>query len=48
MGGVSVTDNTRLARLTGASNIQEVIGGSRGVMQLIMSGNLKKMLKLLE
>ena len=47
MGGISVTDNTRLARLTGASNIQEVIGGSRGVMKLIMSGNLKKILNLL-
>jgi len=47
MGGISVTDNTRLARLTGAANIQEVIGGSRGVMKLIMSGNLKKMLNLL-
>lgn len=47
MGGVSVTDNTRVMRTWGVSSIQEVIGGSRGVMQLIMSGNLKKMMKLL-
>jgi butyryl-CoA dehydrogenase len=47
MGGVSVTNNTRLARTWGVSSIQEVIGGSRGVMQLIVSGNLKKMMKLL-
>ena len=48
MGGVSVTDNTRVARTQGVSSIQEVIGGSRGVMQLIFSGTIKKMIKSLK
>lgn len=42
-GGVSVTDNMRLARAAGVSSIQEVIGGSRGVQTLIISGNLSKL-----
>lgn len=45
MGGVSVTDNTRVAQATGVSDIQEVIGGSRGVQQLILAGNLSKLIK---
>jgi alkylation response protein AidB-like acyl-CoA dehydrogenase len=45
MGGVSVTDNTRVARTTGVAQIQEVIGGSRGVQTLILAGNLGKLIK---
>ncbi|MHA1729118.1 MAG: acyl-CoA dehydrogenase family protein [Promethearchaeota archaeon] len=47
MGGISVTDNTRLSRIFGVSNLQEVIAGSRGVQQLIISNNIKKMMRLL-
>ncbi len=47
MGGVSVTDNTRLAQVTGVSDIQEVIGGSRGVQTMILAGNLSKLIKTL-
>ena len=45
MGGVSVTDDTRVARTAGVSQIEEVIGGSRGIQQLILSGNLSKLIK---
>nr|MDO8110795.1 acyl-CoA dehydrogenase [Candidatus Sigynarchaeota archaeon] len=45
MGGVSVTDNTRVAQTAGVSQIQEVIGGSRGIQQLILSGNLAKLIR---
>lgn len=45
MGGVSVTDNTRVAQTAGVSQIQEVIGGSRGIQQLILSGNLSKLIR---
>ncbi|NMC07484.1 MAG: acyl-CoA dehydrogenase [Candidatus Lokiarchaeota archaeon] len=45
MGGVSVTDNTRVAQAKGVSDIQEVIGGSRGVQTLILAGNLSKLIK---
>ncbi|HME52753.1 MAG TPA: acyl-CoA dehydrogenase [Candidatus Lokiarchaeia archaeon] len=45
MGGVSVTDNTRVSRTAGVSQIQEVIGGSRGIQQLILAGNLSKLIR---
>ena len=47
MGGVSVTDNTRVTQATGVSQIQEVIGGSRGVQTLILAGNIAKLIKSL-
>jgi alkylation response protein AidB-like acyl-CoA dehydrogenase len=47
MGGVSVTDNTRVTQATGVSQIQEVIGGSRGVQTLILAGNIAKLIKAL-
>ncbi len=45
MGGVSVTDNTRVTQATGVSQIQEVIGGSRGIQTLILAGNIAKLIK---
>jgi alkylation response protein AidB-like acyl-CoA dehydrogenase len=48
VGGISVTDNTRLSRLWGVSNIQEVIGGARNIMLYILSGNIGKALKIIE
>jgi hypothetical protein len=43
-----VTDNMRLARLWGVSNIQEVIGGARNIMLYILAGNLTKLLKVID
>ncbi|MFX0103246.1 MAG: acyl-CoA dehydrogenase family protein [Candidatus Hodarchaeota archaeon] len=42
MGGISVTDNLKVDRATDVSKIQEVIGGTRNVMLLLITGAIKR------
>ncbi len=47
MGGISLTDNTPLDRITNVSKIEEVIGGARNIQLLIIQNALRKVKKLL-
>ncbi len=48
MGGISVTDNTRMDQLAKISEIQEVIGGHRNVMLLLIQNQMRKQAQLLK
>ena len=47
MGGISVTDNTRMDQIAKVSDIQEVIGGHRNVMLLLIQNQMRKQAQLL-
>ena len=42
MGGIAVTDNLKVDRAADVSKIQEVIGGTRNVMLLLITGAIKR------
>ncbi len=48
MGGISVTDNTRMDQLAKISDIQEVIGGHRNVMLLLIQNQMRKQAQLVK
>ena len=45
MGGMSLTDNLKVDRAFNVSKVQEVIGGTRNVMLLLMSGQISRDVK---
>ncbi|MBD3353792.1 MAG: hypothetical protein GF364_20085, partial [Candidatus Lokiarchaeota archaeon] len=45
MGGLALTDNLKVDRTLEVSKVQEVIGGTRNVMLLLMSGAIKRMIR---
>jgi alkylation response protein AidB-like acyl-CoA dehydrogenase len=44
-GGIFFTDNVRVDRTMEVSKIQEIIGGTRNVMLLLMSGSIRRSIK---
>jgi alkylation response protein AidB-like acyl-CoA dehydrogenase len=44
-GGIFFTDNLRVDRAMETSKIQEIIGGTRNVMLLLMSGSIRRSIK---
>jgi butyryl-CoA dehydrogenase len=47
MGGASLTDNLKVDRHFEVSKVQEVIGGTRNVMLLLITGGIDRMVKAL-
>ncbi|MHA1339797.1 MAG: acyl-CoA dehydrogenase family protein [Promethearchaeota archaeon] len=45
MGGIALTDNLKVDRTLEVSKVQEVIGGTRNVMLLLMDGAIRRMVK---
>ncbi|MHA1821003.1 MAG: acyl-CoA dehydrogenase family protein [Promethearchaeota archaeon] len=45
MGGLALTDNLDVDRTFNVSKVQEVIGGTRNIMLLLISGGMKKQVK---
>ena len=45
MGGLALTDNLDVDRTFNVSKVQEVIGGTRNIMLLLISGGIKKQVK---
>jgi len=48
MGGISVTDNTHMDQIAKISDIQEVIGGHRNVMLLLIQNQMRKQSQLIK
>ncbi len=46
MGGISVTDNTKLDELTDVSKIEEVIGGARNIQLLLIKSQIQRFMRL--
>ena len=45
MGGMALTDNLKVDRTLEVSKVQEVIGGTRNVMLILMDGAIRRMIK---